>query len=97
MKLISHMPWSDFLKLVNQGNKPYPQDVKKAITKTEVKKAEINQTLGDDTKTKKGWPNQMADARDTTTKEPPSLPKREKEDTNEQCLQQCCKPYFRQK
>ena len=28
MKRIPHMPWSDFLKLFNQGNKPYPQDVK---------------------------------------------------------------------
>ena len=41
MTLISQMPWMDFLKLFNQGNKPYPQDVKKEITKTEVKKEEI--------------------------------------------------------
>ena len=50
MKLISHMPWSDFLKLSNQGNEPYPQDAKKEITKTEVKKEEIAQTLRDDSK-----------------------------------------------
>ena len=68
MKPISHMPWSDFLKLFNQGNKPYPQDVKKEITKTEVKKEEVVLTLENDTTTKKGWPNQMADIKDTTKK-----------------------------
>ena len=50
MKLITHMPWPDFLKLFNQGSKPYPQDVKKEITKTEVKKEEIVQTLRHNTK-----------------------------------------------
>ena len=50
MKLFSHMPWSDFHKLLNQGNKPYPQDIKKELTKTEVMKEELVQTLRDDTK-----------------------------------------------
>ena len=72
------MTWSDFLKLFNQGNKPYPQDVKQEITKTEVKKEKIVQTLRGDTTTKKGWPNQMADTRDTTKKEPPTLSKHKK-------------------
>ena len=54
MKLFSHMPWIDFLKLCNQGNKPHPKDVKKEVTKTEVKKEEIVLTVKDGTKTKKG-------------------------------------------
>ena len=78
MRLISHMPWSDALKLFNQGHKPYPQYVKKDITKTEVKTEEIVLTLKDDTRTKKGWPNQMADAKDTTKKEPPTISKRKR-------------------
>ena len=51
MKRMSHMPWSDFLKFVYQGNNNYPQYVKKEITNTEVKKEEVVQTLKDDTKT----------------------------------------------
>ena len=33
------------------------------------------QTLRDDTKAKKGWPNQMAETKDTSKKEPPTLSK----------------------
>ena len=61
------MPWIDFLKLFNQGNKPYPQDVKKEVAKTEVKKEEIVFTLKDDTTTKNG-PNQRINIKDTTEK-----------------------------
>ena len=44
MKFMSHMPWSDFFIFFNQGNKPYPQDVKKEITKTELKKRHYGTT-----------------------------------------------------
>ena len=73
MKLISHMPWIDVLKLFNQGNKPYPQDIKKEITNTDVKKEHNVLALKDDTKTTKGWPNQRADTKDTTEKKLPTL------------------------
>ena len=72
MKHISHMPWIDVLKLFNQGNKPYPQDIKKEVTKTEVKKEELVFTLKDDTKTKKG-PNQRTNTKDTTEKKLPTF------------------------
>ena len=66
------------LKPFYQGNKPYPQDRKADLTKTEVKKGELVPTLKDDTKTKKGCLKQMADTKDTTKKEPPTLSKRKK-------------------
>ena len=62
----------DFPKRCNQGNKSYPQDVKKEVTKTEVKKEEINLTLKDNTKTKKG-PNQRTNTKGTTEKKLPTL------------------------
>ena len=49
MKLIVYMPWSEFLKRFNQGNKLYLQYVKKATTKTDVKNEEVVLTLKDDT------------------------------------------------
>ena len=66
MKRISHLPWMDFPRLFKQGNKPYPQDVKKEVVKTEVEKEEVVLRLKDDTKAKTGWPNQRADIKDTT-------------------------------
>ena len=66
----------DVLKLFNQGNKPYPQDIKKETTKTDVKKEDIVWTFKHDTRTKKGWPNQRADIKDTTEKKSPTLSKK---------------------
>ena len=60
MELISHMPWPGVLKLFNQGNKPYPQDIKKDISKTGGKKEEIVQKLRNSIETEKGLTNQMS-------------------------------------
>ena len=68
MKLISHVAWPDFLKLFNQGKKPYPHDVKKQITKTEVKKEDVVQKVRDNIEAKKGLPNQMKGSLPTSSK-----------------------------